>query len=157
MPPAIQVLRVAGNCLQLGALPGTSEVLRAVLPHVQVVYRFGGLYVDTDFECLSSFEQLHARLDFFAGTFLLRDLNFYLTRSVVKSLCHVGQPQLPPPVLLLPTECPLTAESRKALKARPTLLLPTLSEFSPAGLSNVGALEVSNGIFAARKRHPLIK
>jgi len=30
-----------------------------------VIWRFGGLYLDTDFECLKSFDELHARLDFF--------------------------------------------------------------------------------------------
>jgi hypothetical protein len=39
-----------------------SDILRR-----EVIYRFGGLYLDTDFECLSSFEPLHDRLDFFAS------------------------------------------------------------------------------------------
>ena len=58
---------------------------------LEVIWRFGGLYVDTDFECLHSFDELHARLDFFAA------------------------------------------------------------------ISNVGALEISNGLLAARKRHPLVR
>jgi mannosyltransferase OCH1-like enzyme len=33
----------------------------------EILYRFGGLYVDTDFECIKSFEQLHYTLDFYAG------------------------------------------------------------------------------------------
>jgi hypothetical protein len=45
-------------CLCAGVHPNTSP---------QVIWRFGGLYVDTDFECLHSFEELHTRLDFFAA------------------------------------------------------------------------------------------
>lgn len=33
----------------------------------EILYRYGGLYIDTDFECLSSFNDL-TYLDFFAGT-----------------------------------------------------------------------------------------
>ena len=66
-------------------LGAKSDALR-----LEVIWRFGGLYIDTDFECLRSFADLHTALDFYAA------------------------------------------------------------------LSNVGALEISNGIFAARKRHPLV-
>ena len=40
-----------------------SDILR-----YEILYRFGGLYVDTDFECLRSFDLLHHSFDFFAGT-----------------------------------------------------------------------------------------
>jgi glycogenin glucosyltransferase len=39
-----------------------SDVLR-----LDVLYAFGGLYVDTDFECLRPFDSLHHRFAFFAG------------------------------------------------------------------------------------------
>lgn len=34
----------------------------------EILYRMGGLYVDTDFECLKNFEILHHCFDFYAGT-----------------------------------------------------------------------------------------
>ena len=39
-----------------------SDILR-----YEILYMFGGLYVDTDFECLKSFDLLHAACDFYAG------------------------------------------------------------------------------------------
>lgn len=33
----------------------------------EILYRFGGLYVDTDFECLKSFDELHHSCDFYTG------------------------------------------------------------------------------------------
>ena len=35
----------------------------------EVLYRFGGLYVDTDFECLQSFDELHHCCDFYVGAY----------------------------------------------------------------------------------------
>lgn len=39
-----------------------SDILRT-----ELLDRFGGLYVDTDFECLKSFEELHLKYDFYTG------------------------------------------------------------------------------------------
>lgn len=39
-----------------------SDILRA-----ELLDRFGGLYADTDFECLTSFDELHNKYDFYAG------------------------------------------------------------------------------------------
>ncbi len=33
----------------------------------EIIYRFGGLYVDTDFECLQSLDEFHYRYDFYTG------------------------------------------------------------------------------------------
>lgn len=33
----------------------------------EILYRFGGLYVDTDFECLRPFDQIHKSCELFAG------------------------------------------------------------------------------------------
>lgn len=33
----------------------------------EILYRFGGLYVDTDFECLRAFDELHHCCDFYVG------------------------------------------------------------------------------------------
>lgn len=35
----------------------------------EVLYRFGGLYVDTDFECLQPFDELHHCCDFYVGAY----------------------------------------------------------------------------------------
>ena len=34
---------------------------------IQILLRHGGVYVDTDFLCLDSFEDLHRRYDFYTG------------------------------------------------------------------------------------------
>ena len=39
-----------------------SDILR-----LEILYRYGGVYVDTDFECLSSFDELHKSCQFYAG------------------------------------------------------------------------------------------
>lgn len=33
----------------------------------EILYQFGGLYIDTDFECLKSFDPVHYACDFYAG------------------------------------------------------------------------------------------
>lgn len=37
------------------------------IARLEILYQFGGLYVDTDFECLQSLEDLHYLLEFYAG------------------------------------------------------------------------------------------
>lgn len=45
-------------------LGAKSDILR-----YEILYQFGGLYVDTDFECLKPFDELHHICDFYAGLF----------------------------------------------------------------------------------------
>ena len=40
---------------------------RSDIVRYEVLYEFGGLYIDTDFRCLKSFDVLHALCDFYAG------------------------------------------------------------------------------------------
>ncbi len=40
---------------------------KADILRYEILYQYGGLYVDTDFECLKPFDQLHHRFDFFCG------------------------------------------------------------------------------------------
>ncbi len=42
----------------------------------EILYRFGGTYVDTDFECLNSFDSLHQSCEFYTG--MNRDKNTLL-------------------------------------------------------------------------------
>lgn len=44
----------------------------------EILYREGGLYIDTDFECLQSFELLHHCCDFFAGINCLTDFEVFM-------------------------------------------------------------------------------
>jgi mannosyltransferase OCH1-like enzyme len=39
------------------------------LARYEILYRYGGIYVDIDFECLSSFNFLHDNYEFYAGLF----------------------------------------------------------------------------------------
>jgi len=43
----------------------------------EILYRMGGLYVDTDFACLKSFDVLHHSCDFFAGIAYGRIVSVY--------------------------------------------------------------------------------
>ena len=40
---------------------------RSDIARYEILYRFGGLYIDTDFECLRSFDLFHDCFDFYAG------------------------------------------------------------------------------------------
>jgi len=40
---------------------------KADILRYEILYRFGGLYVDTDFECLKSMDTIHANYDFYTG------------------------------------------------------------------------------------------
>ena len=43
-------------------LGAKSDILRC-----EILYQLGGLYIDTDFECLKAFDDIHYRCDFYAG------------------------------------------------------------------------------------------
>ncbi len=47
----------------------------------EAIFQVGGLYVDTDFECLKSFESLHCNLDFFIG--VAHDYNFSILNGLM--------------------------------------------------------------------------
>lgn len=49
----------------------------------EILYRFGGLYVDTDFECLQSFDLLHCLCDFYAG--IAYDKKFIVFNGLIGS------------------------------------------------------------------------
>jgi len=40
---------------------------RSDIARYEILYRFGGLYADTDFECVQSFDALHKSFDLYAG------------------------------------------------------------------------------------------
>jgi len=42
---------------------------KADIARYEILYRFGGLYIDTDFECLKPFDIFHHTLDFYAGSY----------------------------------------------------------------------------------------
>lgn len=44
---------------------------KADILRYEILYRIGGLYVDTDFECLRPFDKLHQQFDFYTGLFNL--------------------------------------------------------------------------------------
>lgn len=43
----------------------------------EILYRHGGLYVDTDFECLHPFDELHHKLNFYTGIGLESEVALY--------------------------------------------------------------------------------
>ncbi|MEX0849092.1 MAG: glycosyltransferase [Candidatus Dependentiae bacterium] len=50
----------------------------------EILYNIGGLYVDTDFECLRSFDELHHCCDFYTG--VNHDKPFYLYNGLIASV-----------------------------------------------------------------------
>lgn len=45
----------------------TNLGIKSDIAKAEILYRFGGLYVDTDFECLQPFDVFHHTLDFYVG------------------------------------------------------------------------------------------
>jgi inositol phosphorylceramide mannosyltransferase catalytic subunit len=56
----------------------------------EILYRFGGLYIDTDFECLKSFDILHYSFDFYACC--VDDDKFAIANGIMA--CKAGHPIL---------------------------------------------------------------
>jgi mannosyltransferase OCH1-like enzyme len=46
---------------------------KADILRLEIIHKFGGLYADTDFECLKSFEEFHRVADFYVGTIELEN------------------------------------------------------------------------------------
>jgi inositol phosphorylceramide mannosyltransferase catalytic subunit len=57
----------------------TNLAEKADIFRYEILYQYGGLYVDTDFECLKAFDLLHHMCDFYAGLEAI-----YYSRSPVK-------------------------------------------------------------------------
>lgn len=54
---------------------------RSDIARYEILYRFGGVYADTDFECLKSLEPLHELFSFYAG--ISYDLYGYLFNGLI--------------------------------------------------------------------------
>ena len=64
---------IYNSTVNLGA---KSDILRYF-----ILKKFGGLYIDTDFECLCSFDDLHSRFDFYTG--LIYSEHPYLGNGII--------------------------------------------------------------------------
>jgi len=51
----------------------------------EILYRFGGLYVDTDFECLKPFEIFNHCFDFYVGIYFTR---YKINNAIIGSISH---------------------------------------------------------------------
>lgn len=51
--------------------------IKSDIARYEILYRFGGLYVDTDFECLRPFDILHHMCDFYAGIAYAQKVEIY--------------------------------------------------------------------------------
>jgi mannosyltransferase OCH1-like enzyme len=47
---------------------------RADIARYEILYRYGGLYVDTDFECLAAFDAFHHRYTFYTGVMRMGEI-----------------------------------------------------------------------------------
>ena len=48
-------------------LKSTNPGMKSDIWRYEILYNYGGLYVDTDMECIRSFDPIHERLEFYAG------------------------------------------------------------------------------------------
>lgn len=62
----------------------TNLGIKSDIAKAEILYRYGGLYVDTDFECLQSFDIFHHSLDFYVGAGY--DKNFMVFFGLVGSV-----------------------------------------------------------------------
>jgi len=51
--------------------------VKSDIVRIEILYRFGGLYVDTDFECVKPFDVFHHCCDFYAGAASAVSVNIY--------------------------------------------------------------------------------
>lgn len=56
-----------------------SDILR-----YEILNRFGGLYIDTDFECFKPFDYLHLNMDFYVGIIFEKEFN--VTNGIIGSV-----------------------------------------------------------------------
>jgi len=59
---------------------------KANIARYEILYRIGGLYIDTDFECLKSFDVLHENYEFFSGISCLDGKVLYLANGLIGSI-----------------------------------------------------------------------
>jgi len=59
---------------------------RADIARYEILYRQGGLYIDTDFECLKPFDVLHHGLDFYVTTIM--EGGFRVSNAIIGSVAH---------------------------------------------------------------------
>ena len=63
---SIKGIQAFKKTINLGA---KSDILR-----YEILYQHGGLYVDTDFECIKKLEELHFLLNFYTGTHIYKNI-----------------------------------------------------------------------------------
>lgn len=59
---------------------------RSDIARYEILYRYGGLYTDTDFECLQSFDDLHHSVSFYTG--IAYDEDLVLFNGLIGSAPH---------------------------------------------------------------------
>ncbi len=68
----------------------TKYAKKANIARYEILYQFGGLYIDTDYECLKSFDILHDNYDFYAGCPQLDEGFVYVCNALIA--CKPGHP-----------------------------------------------------------------
>ena len=61
----------------------TNPGMKSDIWRYEILYTYGGLYVDTDMECRRPFDPIHSRLEFYAG--LDNDSNFIIANALIGS------------------------------------------------------------------------
>jgi len=63
-------------------LRSTNPGMKSDIWRYEILYNYGGVYVDTDMECIRSLNPIHERLEFYAGKDNMND-NFHVANSLI--------------------------------------------------------------------------
>ncbi len=64
----------------------TNPGMKSDIWRYEILYRYGGLYVDTDMECKRAFDPIHSRLEFYAG--LDNESSFVVANALIGSAAN---------------------------------------------------------------------
>jgi mannosyltransferase OCH1-like enzyme len=114
-----------------------SDILR-----IELLYQFGGLYVDTDFACINPayFEQFHRCLDFYIGTEPLENSPFSVGNAIIGS--KAGHPFLLKLINELPENYQLKNGNCAVETTGPSYVTNTLINYLNASDKNKSSISV---------------
>jgi mannosyltransferase OCH1-like enzyme len=124
---------------------------RSDIARYEILYRFGGLYVDTDCECLKSFDELHQNYDFYAGI-ELPALAPWLGMIIFPNAIIGSAPRHP--IML---ECITEIRKRASIQSHDIVLKTGPILFTYAAQKHLGNSSYKNIILPASYFYPIDK
>lgn len=104
----------------------------------EIIYQFGGLYIDIDFECIKPLDFLHYCCDFYGSFFEVKRWRIPLWVKNSKMLMDLISHNAPKSFKCWPMP----------MQDKDSMLMDLMYHNAP---------RIVNGIFAAKKQHPLLK